>query len=155
MIHLYKKRGDLCTAVFVSAALLCLISAAAVPQERPPDMSVRHPEGNVLVSPDQPKIRLQVDKAFTALPQLAFPIRQDTWVERYIFVDSSRDMTVSRLVVVQFEHAQVGSAFQFVYPARPRCSGEALSIDMVLSRQTTRRRLRSIRTSKWRGLNGI
>lgn len=119
MIHLYKKRGDLCTVVFVSAALLCLISAAAVPQERPPDMSVRHPEGNVLVSPDQPKIRLQVDKAFTALPQLAFPIRQDTWVERYIFVDSSRDMTVSRLVVVQFEHAQVGSAFQFVYPARP------------------------------------
>lgn len=88
-------------------------------QVRPPDMAVRKVAGNVLVSPDQPKIRLQVDKAFTALPVLAFPIRGDTWVERYIFVDAASDKTIRRLVVVQFEHAQVGSAFRFVYPARP------------------------------------
>jgi hypothetical protein len=87
---------------------------------RPPDMAVRNSEGNTLISPDQPKIRLQVNKAFIALPVLAFPIRNDTWVERYIFVDSGRDKTARRLVVVQFEHAQVGSAFRFVYPPRPR-----------------------------------
>jgi hypothetical protein len=82
-------------------------------------MAVRQLQGNLLISPDQPKIRLQVDEAFTALPVLAFPIRQDTWVERYIFVDSAPDKSVRRLVVVQFEHAQVGSSFRFVYPARP------------------------------------
>jgi hypothetical protein len=95
------------------------VASPAVAQVRPPDMAVRQVEGNVLISPDQPRIRLQVDRAFTALPVLAFPIRGDTWVERYIFVDSARDMIVRRLVVVQFEHAQVGSAFRFVYPARP------------------------------------
>jgi hypothetical protein len=93
--------------------------SAAVAQVRPPDMAVRQIDGNVLVSLDQPKIRLQVDKSFTALPVLAFPIRRDTWVERYIFIDSAPDKSVRRLVVVQFEHAQVGSSFRFVYPARP------------------------------------
>ena len=82
-------------------------------------MAVRQVAGNVLVSPDQPKIRLEVDKAFTALPVLSFPIRRDTWVERYIFVDSAPDMAIHRLVIVQFEHAQAGSSFRFVYPSRP------------------------------------
>jgi hypothetical protein len=95
---------------------------AALAQVRPTDMAVRQVEGNVLVSPDQPKIRLKVGQAFAALPVLAFPIRQDTWVERYIFVDSGRDMRVRRLVVVQFEHAQVGSSFRFVYPSKPPMS---------------------------------
>lgn len=94
-------------------------ASTVVAQVRPPDMAVRRLEGNVLVSPDQPRIQLQVDRAFTALPVLAFPIRSDTWVERYIFVDSGPDKTVRRLVVVQFEHAQVGSSFRFVYPALP------------------------------------
>ena len=86
---------------------------------RPPDMAVRRTQGNVLISPDQPKIRLQVDKAFTALPVLAFPIRGDTWVERYIFVDGGPEKTIRRMLVVQFEHVQVGSPFRFVYPPRP------------------------------------
>ncbi|HEV7358626.1 MAG TPA: hypothetical protein VGN99_11595 [Steroidobacteraceae bacterium] len=88
-------------------------------QVRPPEMAVRQVEGNVLISPDQPKVRLQVDKEFGAMPVLAFPIRGDTWVERYIFVSSAPDKTVRRLVIVQFEHAQVGSSFRFVYSARP------------------------------------
>ena len=99
--------------------LMLLVASSVVAQVRPPDMAARHVQDNALVSPDQPKIRLQVDKAFTGLPVLAFPIRGDTWVERYIFVDSTRDKTVRRLVIVQFEHAQVGSSFRFVYPARP------------------------------------
>ena len=103
----------------LSVLLLSLTCSAVGAQVRPPDMAVRQVEGYVLISPDQPKIRLQVDKAFTALPVLAFPIRGDTWVERYIFVDSEQDQTIRRLVVVQFEHAQVGSSFRFVYPARP------------------------------------
>jgi hypothetical protein len=109
-----------CAARFV-AVILCLCSnvRSAVAQERPPDMTVRKLQGNVLFSPDQPKVSLQVAKAFTALPVLEFPIRRDTWVERYIFVDSAADMTIRRLVIVQFEHAQVGSSFRFVYPPRP------------------------------------
>jgi hypothetical protein len=107
------------SSLCVAATLFLCLTCSAIAQVRPPDMATRHLEGNVLVSPDQPKIRLQVNKAFTALPVLAFPIRNDTWVERYMFVDSGRDKTVRRLVVVQFEHAQVGSAFRFVYPARP------------------------------------
>ncbi|HMH88832.1 MAG TPA: hypothetical protein VK523_09315 [Steroidobacteraceae bacterium] len=104
--------------MFVLSALLLSLTCSAVgAQVRPPDMAVRQVEGNVLISPDQPKIQLQVDKAFT--PVLGFPIRGDTWVERYIFVDSAPDKTVRRLVIVQFEHAQVGSSFRFVYPARP------------------------------------
>jgi hypothetical protein len=82
-------------------------------------MAVRHVTGNALVSPDQPKIALHVDKSFTALPVLAFPIRRDTWVERYCFVDSAPDKAIRRLVVVQFEHTLDGSAFRFVYPSRP------------------------------------
>jgi hypothetical protein len=92
---------------------------ADIPQSRPPDMAIRRVEANTLVSPDQPKIRMQVDPAFTALPVLAFPIRQDTWVERYIFVDSAADKTVRRLVIVQFEHTLAGSDFRFLYPSTP------------------------------------
>jgi hypothetical protein len=116
-----KKRLRVRTTGFISVTfcLHLIAGTAAMAQIRPPDMAVRRVEGNVLVSPDQPKIRLQVDRAFTALPVLAFPIRHDTWVERYIFVDSAPDMTIRRLVVVQFEHAQVGSRFRFVYPSRP------------------------------------
>jgi len=94
-------------------------TAADAPQVRPHDMPVRHVAGNALVSPDQPKITLRVDKSFTALPVLTFPIRHDTWVERYCFVDSAPDKTIRRLVVVQFEHTLDGSAFRFVYPSRP------------------------------------
>jgi hypothetical protein len=105
----------------VMRTLLCLwtllVATSVMAQVRPPDMAVRQMEGNVLISPDQPKIRLQVDKPFTALPVLAFPIRHDTWVERYIFVDTAPDKTVRRLVVVQFEHAQIGSSFRFVLPS--------------------------------------
>ena len=82
-------------------------------------MAVRHVEGNVLVSPDQPKIRLTVDKTFTGLPVLVFPIRGDTWVERYIFVDSARDNRPVDSSLCSSEHAQVGASFRFVYPARP------------------------------------
>jgi hypothetical protein len=103
----------------VQATLLLCLTFSVVAQVHPPEMAVRQVKGNVLISPDQPKIRLQVDKAFTALPVLAFPIRGDTWVERYIFIESAPDKTIRRLVVVQFEHAQVGSSFRFVYPARP------------------------------------
>jgi hypothetical protein len=112
----------LCLAAFYECGVAAADDAntqSGTAQVRPPDMAVRHVESNVLVSPDQPKIRLQVDKTFTGLPELAFPIRGDTWVERYIFVDSARDKTARRLVIVQFEHAQVGSLFRFVYPARP------------------------------------
>jgi hypothetical protein len=98
----------------------CLVACVAdVPQTRPPDMAVRRVEANTLVSLDQPKVRLQVDPTFTALPVLAFPIRHDTWAERYIFVDSAADKTVRRLIIVQFEHALAGSSFRFVYPSTP------------------------------------
>lgn len=102
--------------------IVCLGIAACVadiPQSRPPDMASRRVEANTLVSPTQPKIRLQVDPAFTALPVLAFPIRHDTWVERYIFVDSAADKTIRRLVIVQFEHTLAESNFRFVYPSTP------------------------------------
>ena len=99
--------------------LLCVSTGATWAQVRPLDMAARYVEGNVLVSVDQPKIRLQVDKSFRALPVLAFPIRQDTWVERFIFVDAGADKLIRRLVVVQFEHAQIGSSFRFLYPADP------------------------------------
>jgi hypothetical protein len=108
----------ICRIVVQATVVLCL-TFSVVAQVRPPEMAVRQVKGNVLISPDQPKIRLQVVAAFTVLPVLAFPIRGDTWVERYIFVDSASDETVRRMVVVQFEHAQVGSAFRFVYPPRP------------------------------------
>jgi hypothetical protein len=103
----------------LSIAFAVLVTSNVLAQTRPADMAMRQVEGNLLISPDQPKIRLQVDKAFTALPVLVFPIRGDTWVERYIFVDGGPDKTIRRMVVVQFEHAQVGSAFRFVYPPRP------------------------------------
>jgi hypothetical protein len=120
LIQSHKNGCVLPSSGFLPAALLlCLTWSVAVAQVRPPNMALRQVEGNVLISPDQPKIRLRVNSAFTALPALAFPIRSDTWVERFIFVDSAQDMTIRRLVVVQFEHAQIGSAFRFVYPARP------------------------------------
>src|SRR5450432_1954128 len=68
------------SVVFV-ATVSCLMQvalAADAPQVRPHDMAVRHITGNALVSPDQPKIALHMDKSFTALPVLAFPIRHDT-----------------------------------------------------------------------------
>jgi hypothetical protein len=110
------------SAVLIVSVIVCVClstSVARAEQGRPPDMAVRRVAGNVLISPAQPKIRLQVDKAFAGLPPLEFPIRNDTWVERYIFVDSAPDKWARRMVVVQFEHAQVGSSFRFVYPARP------------------------------------
>jgi hypothetical protein len=105
--------------VAVLGFLFLCLTCVATAQDRPPAMAVRQVVANVLVSPDQPKIRLGVDKSFTALPLLSFPIRHDTWVERYIFVDSGQHMTVRRLVIVQFEHAQFDSPFRFVYPPRP------------------------------------
>jgi hypothetical protein len=104
---------------FLAAILLASLAAVATAQSRPPEMPVRHVAGNDLISPDQPKIRLRVDQAFQALPVLSFPIRRDTWVERYLFVDAAIGKTIRRLIVVQFEHTRVGSAFRFVYPSRP------------------------------------
>jgi hypothetical protein len=89
------------------------------PQTRPSDMAIRHVDGNTLQSPGQPKIAIHVAKAFKALPVLAFPIRHDTWAERWIFVDAAPDRTIRRLVIVQFEHALDGAGFRFVYPATP------------------------------------
>jgi hypothetical protein len=103
----------------LAVMLLACLATVAVAQIHPPEMPVRRAEGNVLISPDQPKIRLRVDKAFYALPELSFPIRQDTWVKRYVFIDAARDKTIRRLVIVQFEHTLIGSQFRFVYSPRP------------------------------------
>ncbi len=106
-----------CGLLIICCSLLACV--ADVAQTRPPDMVVRRVGADTLVSPDQPKIRLQVDPTFTALPVLGFPIRHDSWAERYIFVDSTADKAVRRLVIVQFEHALAGSSFRFVYPSTP------------------------------------
>lgn len=108
------------TALALSA--LC-VAAVASPSHsalvRPPDMARREVRGHVLVSYDQPKIQVRVDKAFVPLPVLGFAIKNSTWAERYIFVDAGADRTIRRMLIVQFEQALPNSTFRFHYPPNP------------------------------------
>ena len=53
------------------------------------------------------------------LDPIAFPIEDKTWAERYIFAEASKKKILTRLVIVQFEHALDGSSFRFLFPPKP------------------------------------
>jgi hypothetical protein len=76
-------------------------------------------DSNLIVSPDSPDLTLRIDHAFRPLSPLTFPIENLTDVERRVFVDASANGTVERMIVVQFEKAQKGSDFRFVFPSTP------------------------------------
>ena len=79
----------------------------------------RKAEGRRLVSVDKPRLVLEIARGFRALPPLKFDIEDLTHAERRIFVERGAHGRVSRLVIVQFEHAKAGGTFRFRYPSRP------------------------------------
>lgn len=95
---------------FAAAALLILGACAAA---TPPAAT------HNVASPDIPGLVLRVAPVFAALDPLRFPIADATNAERRIFVDAAPDGTVRRMVIVQFERVQPGSAFRFDFPATP------------------------------------
>ena len=95
---------------FAAAALLVLVACVA---------ATRPAATHNVASPDIPGLVLRVDPAFTALDPLRFPIADATDAERRIFVDAAPDGVVRRMVIVQFERVQPGSAFRFNFPATP------------------------------------
>jgi hypothetical protein len=89
--------------------------------------SARSYHNHVLTSAADPALALEIDPAFTEMPPLSFPIENLTNAERRIYVDAGNDRVVERMIVVQFEHAQDGSDFRFVFPSTPpRQYGENL-----------------------------
>ena len=74
---------------------------------------------NLVISERTPALTLRIDRAFTALPPLDFPIGNLTNARRRIFVETGPLHSPRRMVVVQFEQVQPGSDFRFVYPPRP------------------------------------
>lgn len=67
----------------------------------------------------QPPLRLKIAPGLKAVAPLRFPIERLTNVERHVFVEADRSRVVRRLVIVQYERAQAGSKFRFVYPSTP------------------------------------
>lgn len=100
---------------FAIAALLAGANPAAA-QDFPG--WTRSQEGQRLVS-SMPDLTLEVAAGFTPLEPLVFPIGNMTWAERRIFVHAGDDGRITRMVVVQYEHAQDDSDFRFVFPPRP------------------------------------
>jgi hypothetical protein len=74
--------------------------------------------GQVLVSFQAPRIRLQIDSAFRPLRPLSFPLTS-TVVDRRIYVKADSHKDVRGLIVIQFESVKPGSTFKFVYRPRP------------------------------------
>ena len=73
---------------------------------------------HLVESPAEPDVVFRVDPALLALPAMRFPIEDKTDAERLLFVDA-RDGVVRRMLVLQFETAQPGSGFRFVFPPVP------------------------------------
>lgn len=95
--------------------LLCALILAACAS----DVTARSYRNHVLTSHADPALVLRIDPAFTELPPLIFPIESLTNAERRIFVDTGNDRVIDRMIVVQFERAQDGSDFRFVFPSTP------------------------------------
>ena len=74
---------------------------------------------NLVVSEQAPALSLRISADFAALPPLRFPIDNLTHAERRLFVEADANGRVRRMVVVQFERVQDGSAFRFVFPSNP------------------------------------
>ncbi|KRG71545.1 hypothetical protein [Pseudoxanthomonas dokdonensis] len=75
-------------------------------------------DGHTVTSAAVADASFQVEPALEALPPLRFPIRDQTDVERRLFVESA-DGVVTRMLVLQFETVQPGSDFRFRFPPRP------------------------------------
>lgn len=89
--------------------LLCLVGSTG---------PLRASDSHGVVSSAVPEAEFRVDAGLTALPALRFPIKDLTDAERRLFVDAD-DGVVRRMLVLQFETVQPGSAFRFVFPPRP------------------------------------
>jgi len=101
--------------MFAKVALITLLFAASC-ASRPDAQSA---DDHVLTLPTESALILRIDPAFSELPALHFPIENLTNAERYIYVDAGSDRVIDRMIVVQFEHAQEGSDFRFVFPSTP------------------------------------
>lgn len=69
-------------------------------------------------SPAEPAVAFRVDPALEALPPIRFLIEDKTDAERRLFVEV-RAGVVRRMLVLQFETVQPGSAFRFRFPSVP------------------------------------
>lgn len=94
------------------AALLIFAVSSCAAETRPAPL-------HTVVSADIPGLVMRVASSFAALEPLRFPIAGATNAERRIFVDSAPDGVVRRMLIVQFEKVQPGSAFRFNFPATP------------------------------------
>ena len=94
---------------------------------------------NLVVSEQAPALSLRISADFAALPPLRFPIDNLTHAERRLFVEADANGRVRRMVVVQFERVQDGSAFRFVFPSIRRTGSASRSIGPAPSSVTTSR----------------
>jgi len=98
---------------FILIAVICELGI--VPASAGPTVSQ---VGQVLVSFQDPRIRLQIDSTFRPLPPLLFTL-MSTVVDRRIYVKADSHKDVTGLIVIQFESVKPGSTFKFVYRPRP------------------------------------
>ncbi|MDO1558427.1 hypothetical protein Q0812_03175 [Brevundimonas sp. 2R-24] len=106
--------------------ILAAMFGAALPAQAQSthDGWTRRMEDGLLVS-TKPDLTLRIDPAFQPLPPLSFPILDLTDAERRVFVDAGTDRRIRRMIVIQYEHAQAGSPFRFLFPSHPpRTFGE-------------------------------
>lgn len=89
--------------------------AAALLAASPPPISQ---SGLLVESAANPKIALRIAGGFVPLPPVTLSL-ESTDVDRRVFVDTAGAHSVSRLVIVQFEHVRPGASFTFVYPPKP------------------------------------
>ena len=87
----------------ILAILLLGCVCQAIAQEKPVLQNIRIAKGQVLTSPELPKLKLKFDKAFKYAGGHTFILYDVARAEQHFFVDADKDGNVSRFYWIQFE----------------------------------------------------
>jgi hypothetical protein len=75
--------------------------------------------GQILILPCSTPLLVQIDTALSPVLTIQLTIDKLTDADRRIFVDVDANLTLQRMVVIQYESVIAGANFKFVYPPKP------------------------------------